>query len=90
MQIIWSPTAIAQLIEIHRYIQRDKPEAARRVAVKIAASAAGLARHPRLGHAGRKPGTRELLIPGTPYLISYRAEDERLVILAVFHGARGR
>ncbi|HAZ09465.1 MAG TPA: type II toxin-antitoxin system mRNA interferase toxin, RelE/StbE family [Elusimicrobia bacterium] len=87
---MWSPTAIAQLTEIRRYIQRDKPEAARRIAVKIVASASGLARHPRLGHGGRKHGTRELLIPGTPYLISYRAEEERLVILTILHGARGR
>ena len=90
VQVIWSPTALAQLIEIRRYIQRDKPEAARGVATRIVTSVAGLVGHPRLGHAGRQPTTLELVIPGTPYIIVYRAETERLIILTVLHGAQRR
>ena len=88
MQVIWSPTALAQLIEIHRYIQQDKPDAARRVAARIVASVAALVEHPHLGHPGPKAGIRELGVARTPYVISYRAEEERLILLTILHGAQ--
>jgi plasmid stabilization system protein ParE len=81
---------LAQLVEIRRYIQRDKPDAARRIAIRIVASVAGLVGHPHLGHVGRKIATRELVVPGTPYIIVHRTEAERLVVLAVLHGAQRR
>jgi hypothetical protein len=31
---------------------------------------------PQRGHAGRWPGTRELIIPGTPDIVPYRVQDE--------------
>ena len=88
MRIVWSPTAIAQLSEIRAYIEQDKPEAAREVARRIVAAADQLSSNPRLGRPGRHPGTRELIIPGTPYLLPYRIQDQQIRILAVFHTAR--
>ncbi len=41
-----------------------------------------------MGRAGRVPGTRELLIPGTPYIIPYRVRAGAVEILRVFHAAR--
>jgi toxin ParE1/3/4 len=88
MRIVWSPTAIAQLTEIRAYIERDKPEAAREVARRIISAAEQLSANPRLGRPGRHPGTRELIISGTPYLLSYRIQGQQIRILAVFHTAR--
>jgi toxin ParE1/3/4 len=88
MRIIWSATAIANLIEIREYIEQDDPSAARRVAHKIIASVERLARHPHLGHPGREPGTRELVVAGTPYIIPYKISESRLAILAVLHASR--
>lgn len=31
-------------------------------------------------------GTREVVVPGTPYVIPYRLRSDRLEIIAVFHG----
>src|SRR5437868_4762505 len=45
-----------------------------------------LAQMPNLGRPGRVPGTRELVVPGTRYVIPYRVRAERLEIIAVFHG----
>jgi toxin ParE1/3/4 len=42
--------------------------------------------HPEMGRPGRLPGTRELVVPDTPYIIPYRVRRERLDLLAVFHG----
>lgn len=44
-----------------------------------------LAELPNLGRPGRLLGTRELVVPGTPYVIPYRVRSERLEIIAVFH-----
>jgi plasmid stabilization system protein ParE len=43
---------------------------------------------PGLGRPGRIRGTRELIVPGTPYLIPYRVRRHHLEIIAVFHGRR--
>ena len=42
--------------------------------------------HPSLGRAGRVPGTRELVVPDTPYLVPYRVRGMRIEILRIFHG----
>ena len=89
MRITWSATAISNLSEIHEYIRRDQPEAARRVAQRILSSVERLSRHPNLGRPGREPGTREPVIAGTPYVVPYRVTRNSLVIVAVLHAARG-
>jgi toxin ParE1/3/4 len=43
-----------------------------------------------MGQEGRVPGTRELNVPGTPYVIPYRLDGECVDILAIFHGAQQR
>jgi toxin ParE1/3/4 len=90
MRIIWSETAIANLIEIRQYIEQDQPAAARRVAQRILASVERLAKHPHLGRFGRQPDTRELIVAGTPYVIPYRIHSDRLAILAILHAAQDR
>ena len=90
MRIVWSATAIANLVEIRQYIEQDKPEAARRLAKRILQSVDRLAKHPHLGRPGREPETRELIVAGTPYIISYQVHRGRLAILAVLHAAQDR
>jgi toxin ParE1/3/4 len=90
MRIIWSPTAISHLVNIRRFIERDKPEGARRLAQRIIFSVERLAKHPHLGRPGREPGTRELIVAGTPYIIPYRVHRGHLAILAVLHAAPER
>lgn len=90
MQIVWTETALRHLTSIHDYIERDKPEAAKDVAQAICRGIAFLADHPHLGRPGRKPGTRELIIAGTPYLVPYHVQGDRLTIVAVLHGAQRR
>lgn len=45
-----------------------------------------LATQPHMGRPGRVVGTRELVVPNTPYIIRYRVKDDRLELIAVFHG----
>lgn len=41
---------------------------------------------PEMGRPGRISGTRELVVPGTPYVIPYRLRRQSLELIAVFHG----
>ncbi len=65
----------------------DKPEAAARLATRIVAVVEALSKHPYLGRAGTEPGIRELVIGGTPYIVAYRIEGERVIISTIWHGA---
>ncbi len=47
-----------------------------------------LADFPAMGRPGRVGGTRELVVPGTPYIIPYRVRKEKIEVLRVFHAAR--
>jgi len=86
MNIVWSPRAVGHLRQIRQYIAEDDPHAAARVAEKILASVELVALQPSMGRPGRVPGTRELVVTGTPYIIPYRVHRQRLELIAVFHG----
>jgi len=40
------------------------------------------------GRRGRLEGSRELLVPGLPYIVFYRVLDKRVAIIGIVHGAR--
>jgi len=84
--VVWSPRAIDHLAALHDYIARENPGAAARTATTLLAAVDRLAELPNLGRPGRVSGTRELVVPGTRYVIPYRVRGERLEIIAVFHG----
>lgn len=89
MNIVWSPQAIEDLISLREYIADDNPAAARRVVLRIVHDVEHLLpENPHLGRPGRVPGTRELVIPQTPYIVPYRLQRDALQILRVYHGAR--
>jgi toxin ParE1/3/4 len=89
MNIIWSPEAIEDLLSLRAYIAEDNPAAARRVVLGIIRTIEELLPdNPQMGRAGRVPGTRELVIPATPFIIPYRVQRGTIQILRVYHGAR--
>ena len=57
-------------------------------AERILAAVDLLQTQPQMGRPGRVLGTRELVVPQTPYIIPYRVRRERLELMAVFHGRR--
>jgi toxin ParE1/3/4 len=83
--IVWSPRAIEHLAHLREYIARDNPNAANRIASTLLKAVERLAQLPNLGRPGRVAGTRELVVPGTPYVIPYRLRGDRLEVVAVFH-----
>jgi toxin ParE1/3/4 len=90
VRVRWTRPAVQQLIAIGEYIADRNPAAARKIERRLRAAVEALVRFPLMGHEGRVPGTRELNVPGTPYVIPYRLDGECVDILAIFHGAQQR
>lgn len=89
MKIIWSPEAIDDLISLRAYIAENNAAAAQRVALNIIRGIEELlVDNPQMGRPGRVSGTRELVVPRTPYIVPYRVERGTLQIIRVYHGAR--
>jgi len=89
MNIVWSPEAIQDLISLRAYIAEDSPAGARRIVARILHDVEHLLPdNPQMGRPGRVPGTRELVIPQTPYIVPYRVQRSTLQILRIFHGVR--
>ena len=90
MTVFWSREAERDLDRIFDYVLADDPDAAERLCDRIEARVLDLKSFPRLGRRGLRPGMRELVVPGTPYVVIYRTHTGRVDILAVVHGARHR
>jgi toxin ParE1/3/4 len=84
--IVWSPGAIQHLAHLRSFIARDNPKSANRIAGALLNAVERLAELPNLGRPGRLAGTRELVVPGTPYVIPYRLRGDSLEVIALFHG----
>ncbi|WP_244471370.1 type II toxin-antitoxin system RelE/ParE family toxin [Rhizobium ecuadorense] len=66
----------------------ENPRAAVHVDQKIVFAVRRLVEFPESGRPGRIAGTRELVIPGTPYIAAYVVQEDRIRILRVLHGAQ--
>jgi toxin ParE1/3/4 len=88
MRVRWLRKALRNLDAEASYIQTDDPAAARLVVARVLAAVESLVSQPALGRPGRVPGTRELVVRRTRYIIPYRARGETIEILRVFHASR--
>jgi toxin ParE1/3/4 len=88
VRVRWLRIALANLEAEADYIAEDNPAAADRAVQRIFRAVALLSKNPSMGRPGRVPGTRELVIADTPYIIPYRVRSDAVEILRVFHPAR--
>jgi toxin ParE1/3/4 len=87
-RIRWTEPAARDLTHICDYTeQRDGPAAARRIALRIHGAIEQLATFPESGRIGRKPGPRELIFRGLPFLALYRLRPDAVEIARILHGA---
>lgn len=84
MRLAWTESAIVDLEHIRRYVTAFRPEAATRLARRIAAAAALLETRAAAGTG--HPGIGQIAIV-YPFLIRYRVADE-MVVLSVRHSTR--
>lgn len=86
MKAVWAPRAICHFVSLREYIRRDSEQNASLVALRILNAVDLLEAQPGIGRPGRVLGTRELIVPDTPYVIPYRVRSGRLELIAAFHG----
>lgn len=88
MNVRSTRNALANLDGEATFVAKQNPEVASQIVERIETEVQKLATYPALGQPGRVPGTRELVISGTPYIIPYRVRGEALEILCVIPSAR--
>lgn len=88
MLVRWLRTALRNLEDEAAYIAADDPAAARKMIRRVLQAVDQLAEQPSLGRPGRVPGTRELVVSATRYLVPYRVTRDAIEILRVFHTSR--
>lgn len=89
MEVRWSLPAAEDLERVCERIERDSPEAARRVARTIYDSCTNLKDFPHHGRAStRMAGRRELVFSVLPYIVVYQVTEHVVEISRIFHGAQ--
>jgi toxin ParE1/3/4 len=87
--IEWTEQAISQLEQAYDYIAlSNSQEVALRITKKIISNIQQLEAFPMSGRTGRIADTRELVIATTPFIVAYTLQGDRIVILAIYHGAQ--
>jgi toxin ParE1/3/4 len=88
MRLRWLRHALRNLDDEAAYIAADDPTAARQVVKRVFDAVAQLEQQPGLGRPGRVPGTRELVVSQTRYIVPYRVRGQTVEVLRVFHTSR--
>jgi toxin ParE1/3/4 len=88
MRLRWLTQALADLSEIHSYIARDNPDAARHVVGEIRQQVEILVTQPESARPGRLPGSREFVIQKYPYIVAYCVKGDEVQLLLVVHTSR--
>jgi plasmid stabilization system protein ParE len=87
-EILWLAEARENRRSQLDWIAEHNPAAAIRIGDLISQSILRLADFPTSARPGRVPGTRELVVSDTPFIIVYRVEPDAIVILRLLHHRR--
>ena len=88
MKIVWTARARRNLRDAARYLTQFNPVAAMSMVKTVRSAPQHLVQFPASGRPGRIEGTRELVVPGTSYILPYRIGEGTVEILAVLHSSR--
>lgn len=88
MKLVLSEAFREELREEFHYLRKKNPAAARVVRDRIIAGIQRLKNYPESGRAWRLPGSRELVIPGLPYIVIYMVSAEAVIVASLLHSSR--
>ena len=88
MELRWTEEAAADLEHIADYLFQNAPERAAGLVRGIYNAPAALRTFAYRGRAGRKEGTRELVLSSLPYIVVYQITGEVIHIVRILHGAQ--
>jgi plasmid stabilization system protein ParE len=93
MKIEWSAAALADLDRFAKFLQKDFPSLATIVAEEIIAKTDMITANPRLGRVlDERKAFRQIVLRvlNAAYVLQYRYDGKRLVVLRVFHSREQR
>ncbi len=85
MIFVWLPKAIQNRHDLIDHIAEENLRAAIEHDERIEKQIDQLLDNPEIGRAGRRQGTRELVISRTPFVVVYRIKAKHIVIVRVLH-----
>lgn len=85
LRLEWTTPAADQFERNQDHYQALNPRAAQMLAQRVRTSIEQLRAMPNAGRPGLRVGTRECVVPRTPYIVVYRTRGDVLEILHVFH-----
>ena len=87
---LFTPSARADLLQIHDYIAEHNPAAALEYIDRIAESCYRLADFPYMGRSRPelRPGYRSFAVTGTSYLVFYRPIEDGVEVVHIRHGSQ--
>lgn len=88
MKIRLTRRASNHLLAAYDYIRTGSPSAAGTQIKRIFDALDRLAEYPASGRKGRIEGTRELVVPRTPFIVAYAIVEDEILVLAVLHAAQ--
>jgi plasmid stabilization system protein ParE len=88
MNVIWSESAVGHLEGISDYLSGEGVGATEIVRRRILETVRRVGVMPHSGRTGRIAGTREAVVPRTPYIVVYQVSVAAVEILGIWHGAR--
>jgi len=88
MRVRWTPSAAADLEAITNYLFENTPQHAARLSRALYQAVGGLKTFPNRGRPGKKPGTRELVVPSLPYIVVYEVSRDCVHVVRILHGAQ--
>jgi len=80
--------ALQHITDIHAHIATESPRAADAVVQRLITRIELLQQAPKQGRLGVRPGTREVIVSGTPYIVTYRISQDAIEILTIRDGRR--
>jgi plasmid stabilization system protein ParE len=87
LQVVWTPEANEDLLEARAWYDNIRPELGERFALAVEATVEVLAEHPLqfpvVYRNRRRAGVRRF-----PYGLFFDVQDNRIVVIACFHGRR--
>ena len=87
-RIVWLPEARRSRRSQIAYIAERNTRAALAAANAIRSAIDQLAENPRLGRTGRVPGTRELVVARTSFVVIYVVHADTVRIIRVLHAVQ--
>ncbi len=90
MRVRFTATAFAELNDIHDYIAKDNPTAAKAVVLRVEQLVARIGQFPSMARMIDQSGVRVFPVEPFPYLVFYSVEGDDVIIRNVRHGRRRR